>query len=430
MTQISRRELLKLLGAASIMGGAALRPVYGKAAAKVVIVGGGIGGMITAKYLRLINQDVHITVIEPDSIYTFCPGSNDVLVGEPISDFQRTYQHSKDRYQLQMIADRVKDIDFNRKQLKTGSGKKIAYDYLVLSPGPGFVFDNIAGWSKELADSKILHAWKAGKQTLMLRDQIRAMPQGGVMVIAPPPMPFRCPPAPYERASFVAEWMAQHNPRGKIIILDNNPGFVFQKQYIKYWKQRRAYGTDKASIEWISSTQGGAVTQVDAHNMTVRIQNGETIRADVINLIPTNTANRLLIRTGLTQGKDWAAVNHHDMSSLVQKDVYVIGDSADFNIKTGYLAADQGKVVAQAIHARLHNQAPGQPLYVNDCLAKAGKDFGMTLTETYREREGKLQLAQSIQRPLSSESENTFMRHFLVAAADNWQRSFRRDVFD
>ena len=429
---INRRELLKLMGgaAASVLGLSAFQPVYGMSAARVVIVGGGIGGMITAKYLRLINKDVKITVIEPNSVYTFCPGSNDVLVGEPLADFQRTYEHTKERYQLQMVADHVKDIDVNQKQVKTAGGKNISYDYLVMSPGPDFVFDNIEGWSKELANSKILHAWKAGKQTLMLRDQIRSMPQGGVMVIAPPAMPFRCPPAPYERASFIAEWMHQHNPRGKIIILDRNPGFVFQKQYIKYWKQQRAYGTKNAVIEWVSSSEGGAVTQLDAGNMSVRTEGGETVKADVINLIPTNTANRLLIQTGLTQGKDWTPVNHHDMSSRAQKDVYVIGDSADFYIKTGYLAADQGKVVAQAINARLHGKAPGQPLYINDCLAKAGEDFGMTLTETYRERDGKLLLAQSIQRPLPKESENAFMRHFLVAAADNWQRSFRRDVFD
>ena len=433
MNQLNRRNLLKLMGisALSVTGLTGIRKqAFGASSAQVVIVGGGIGGITTAKYLRIINNEVNITVVEPNSLYTFCPGSNEVLVGEPLSDFQRTYDHTRHRYRLRLVADSVKDIDFNRKQVKTAGGENISYDYLVMSPGPDFIFDDIEGWSRELANRKILHAWKAGKQTLMLRDQIRAMPRGGVMVISPPVMPYRCPPAPYERASFVAEWMQKHNRRGKIIILDHNPGFVFQQQYIRYWTERRGFGTDHAMIEWVSSAQGGAVTELDAGKMTVTIRSGETIKADVINLIPRHTANRLTRNTGLTQGKDWVEVNHHDMSSLAQADVYVLGDTADFYIKTGKLASDQAKVIAQAIDARLHDKEPGQPLYANDCLAKAGSDFGMTLTETYRERDGKLLLAQSIQRPLPKESENVFLRHLLVSAADNWQRSFRRDVFD
>lgn len=434
MSEPTRRDMLKMLGAAAISSTGLLgvgKSAFGAKSAHVVIIGGGIGGIATAKYLRIINKDVKITVIEPNREYVFCPGSNEVLVGDPIEEFIRSYDHPMSRYDFNMVSGKVTDIDFDNKSVKTAGGETIGYDTLVVSPGPGFTFDDIEGWSKELADTKILHAWKAGAQTTMLRDQIRAMPQGGTMIIGTPAMPFRCPPAPYERASFVAEWMETHNPKAKIIILDKNPGFIFQDQYLKYWTDHRGYGTDHAMIEWVSSTDGGAVKKLDAKNMTVTTQGGETIKADVINLIPTNTAHPLAQSTGLTQGKDWVEVNHHDMSSLAHPDVYVIGDTADFFVKTGYLASNQAKVVAQAIDDRLHGKEPGQPLYTNNCVAKAARDeFGMSIADTFRERDGKLVLQQTIQSPTPQDIGNPFLHHVRAAISDNWQRTFRRDIFD
>ncbi|HHJ20723.1 MAG TPA: flavocytochrome c sulfide dehydrogenase flavin-binding protein [Gammaproteobacteria bacterium] len=336
------------------------------------------------------------------------------------------------RYNFKMVADKVNDIDFKAKTVKVAGGSSIKYDTLVVSPGPDFVFDDIEGYSEELASTKILHAWKAGKQTTMLRDQIAAMPDGGTLVIAPPGMPFRCPPAPYERASFVAEHMKKQGRKGKIILLDNNIGFIFQNQYQHYWKKNFGYGTDNAMIEWVPGP-GGAVKKVDAKKMTVTTKAGETIKADVINIIPTNRANSLTIKTGLVEGKDknWVEVNHHDMTSLVQPDVYVIGDTADFFVKTGYLASNQSKVVAQAIDDRLHGREPGQPLYTNNCVAKASEaDVGMAITDSFRERNGKLVLQQTVQRPFPENYDNPFLNHVRAKVSDNWQRTFRRDIFD
>ena len=434
MSNMTRRDLLRLLGAAGVASTGALglgRTAFGATSAHVVIIGGGIGGIATAKYLRIINDQVKITVIEPSSKYTFCPGSNEVLTGMPLSEFERSYDHTMKRYDFKMVADKVQDIDFQAKSVKVAGGDTIKYDTLVISPGPDFVFDNIEGYSEKLANTKILHAWKAGVQTTMLRDQIAAMPDGGTLVIAPPGMPFRCPPAPYERASFVAEHLKKQGRKGKIIILDNNVGFIFQKQYMYYWKKHYGFGTDQAMIEWVSGPDGGAVTQVDAKKMTVTTKGGETIKADVINIIPTHRSNALTSKTGLTQGKDWVATNKHDMTALAQPDVYVIGDSADFFVKTGYLASNQAKVVAQAIDARLHGRDPGQPLYTNNCVAKASQeDFGMAITDSFRERDGKLLLAQTVQRPFPENYENPFLNHVRAAVSDNWQRSFRRDIFD
>lgn len=432
MNEITRRQAIKIFGAAALSSSGLLKFGNAFAASKhhVVIVGGGIGGIATAKYLRIINKDVKITIIEPNAKYVFCPGSNNVLIGEPIEDFTRTYDHTKKRYNFDIVADKVEDINFSRKYVKTAHHTKIKYDTLVMSPGPQFKFNDIEGYSEKLANTKILHAWKAGKQTTMLRDQIQSMRPGGTLIITTPGMPFRCPPAPYERASFVAEWMSEHNPTGKIIILDKNVGFIFQDKYIDYWTKNRGYGTKNSMIEWVASTEGGSVKKVDAKRMTVTTAGGETYKGDVINIIPTQGANTLAVKTGLTQGKNWVNVNHHDMTSLAHPDVYVIGDSADFFVKTGYLASNQAKVVAQAIDDRLHGKEPGQPLYTNNCVANAGSDYGMAITDSFREKDGKLITQQTIQMPMKEDIDNEFLHHVRATISENWQRTFRRDIFD
>jgi sulfide dehydrogenase [flavocytochrome c] flavoprotein subunit len=225
--------------------------------------------------------------------------------------------------------------------------------------------------------------------------------------------------------------MEKNNPKAKIIILDKNPGFIFQIQYTKYWKDNFGFGTDNARIERITSQDGGSITKVDQKNMTVTNAHGDTIKADVINIIPTNQPNELALKSGLKKVDFGIQVNHHDMSLEGHPDVYLIGDSADFLVKTGYLAANQAKVVAQAIDDRLHGKEPGQPIYMNNCVAKASqKDFGMSIADTFRERAGKLLLAQTTQDPLPEEMDNPFLHHIRAAVSDNWQRSFRRAVFD
>lgn len=434
MKNVTRRDALKYFGATVLSATGLLtfgKNAFAAKSARVVIIGGGIGGIATAKYLRIINKDVKITVIEPNAKYVFCPGSNEVLTGEGvIDDFTRTYEHTKNRYDFDMVSEAVSDISFSKKTVKTVQGNSIKYDYLVVSPGPEFLFDDVEGWSKELAETKFLHAWKAGKQTTMLRDQIQSMPQGGTLIIATPGMPFRCPPAPYERASFVAEWMAVHNPKGKIIILDKNVGFIFQDKYMDYWTKHRGYGTDNSMIEWVSSKQGGSIASLDPKNKSVTTASGEKYKGDVINIIPTQRANALAVKTGLTQGKDWVEVNHKDMTSKAHPGVYVIGDTADFFVKTGYLASNQAKVVAQAIDDNLHGKEPGQPLYTNNCVANAGEDYGMAITDSFRERNGELIVQQTVQMPNIEDIDNEFLHHIRASISKSWQRSFRRDIFD
>lgn len=431
MNNLSRRALLKQLGTAGVSVGlfGASSQVWAKATPHVVIVGGGIGGASAAKYLRLIDKNVKITLIEPNSEYIFCPGSNEILNNTvSLEELTVNYETLKKRYAVNVITDWADDIDYAKKQVKTRRSGAIAYDKLIVSPGPDYVFDAVEGYNKELAEGDFPHAWKAGAQTVKLFNQMKAMPQGGTIAISAPPMPYRCPPAPYERASFMAEWLVQHNPTAKVLILDSKNSFTFRKHYEDYWTKTRGYQTDNAMIEWIPAEKGGQVTQLDAANKALITADGDRVKADVINIIPVHTAAKFAKNTGLAQGKEWVDINPMNYQSMIDKDVYVVGDVTESRpmAKTGYLASNHSKVVAQHIVNEFNGNEHVQPLYTNNCVAMAGHDYGMTITDTFRVQNGKIVKQYGHQ---STELDNPALNHIRASLAKNWQRAFRRDIF-
>ncbi|QKI88800.1 FAD-dependent oxidoreductase [Thiomicrorhabdus xiamenensis] len=432
MNNLTRRELMKRFGAAGLSLGlfGASKEAWSKSAPHIVIVGGGIGGVSAAKYLRILDKNVKITIIEPNKEYIFCPGSNEVLNDfTSIEELTVNYENIKSRYAVNVIEDLATDIDYSAKKVKTKNSGAIAYDKLIVAPGPDYKFSDIEGYSKELAEGDFPHAWKAGPQTLKLREQIHSMPQGGVVAISSPPMPYRCPPAPYERASFISEWLTRHNPTAKILILDSKNSFTFRKHYLDYWTKARGYGTKDAMIEWIPMEKGGKVTQLDAANNTLVTADGERIKADVINIIPAHTAGKFAHATGLTQGNEWVPIDPMDYRSTLDKDVFVVGDATESSpmVKTGYLASNHSKAVAQSIVNELAGKPPVQPLYTNNCVALTGEDYGMTITDTFRVKDGKIVKQYGHQ---STELDNEALHHIRASLAMNWQRAFRRDIFE
>lgn len=431
MNNLTRRQLLQRFGAAGLTLGifGASNQAWSKTAPHVVIVGGGIGGASAAKYLRIIDKNVRITLVEPNSQYIFCPGSNEVLNDmATLEELTVNYDTLRNRYGVKVITDRALDIDYQAKTLITQKSGKIAYDKLIVSPGPDYQFSAIEGYSKALSEGAFPHAWKAGPQTITLRNQMQSMRKGGVIAISSPPAPYRCPPAPYERASFMAEWLAHHNPTAKILILDSKDGFTFQKHYLDYWSKTRGYGTDNSMIEWVNASAGGKVTQLDAKNKTLITASGNKFKADVINIIPTHMGGKFVKDSGLSQGQDWVAIDPMTYQSLVNKDVYVVGDATESSpmVKTGYLASNHSKVVVQAIVDEFNGKAPGQPLYTNNCVALAGDDYGMTITDTFRVQNGKIVKQYGHQ---STELDSPQLHHIRASLAKNWQRAFRRDIF-
>lgn len=294
MSKLTRRDFVKLFGAGAAMGlfgPSAL--AMGKGAYHVVILGGGIGGSTAAKYIRLMNPEVKITLIEQNRDYITCPRSNDVVVGYHTLE-EITFNHDTiaDKYGVNVIIDRIVGVDTDRKQVAVAGGDKIGYDRLVVSPGIDFRFEAIDGYSEQLAADRFPHAWKAGPQTLELKRQFQALPQGGTVLIAPPPNPFRCPPGPYERASLFAEYLQRHNPTAKILILDPKDRFTKDGPFKKGWERLYGYGSDNSMIEWVSGSEGGRVLSLDTKGMRLEAENGFH-KADLINIIPPQKAGKL-----------------------------------------------------------------------------------------------------------------------------------------
>ena len=425
-----RREAIKLLAACSL---GAFLPLSAaddpENSMHVVIVGGGIGGASTAKYLRLLNTHVKITIIEPNREYIFCPGSNELLPGwKDIKDLTVTYTTLKHRYNVDVIEDHATYIDYDKKEVSLKKGGKVTYDNLVVSPGPTYDYSAIEGYNSHLANTRFPSAWHVSHQNIILKEQIHALPRGGTVLISVPPNPYRCPPAPYERATFIAGMLKQSDPTAKVMILDAKDDFVFKDIYSYYWKKNFNYTNKDASIEWISGSNGGHVTQLDAKDSLLINTQGEKFKGDVINIIPPHKAAKFAFDNDLTTG-DWCSVEYQDYSSTRHKDLYIIGDTilSEPMPKTGYVASNQARVVAQAINNKIHGKPIPTPFIVNDCIAMVEKGLGMTLSEVFRYNGRGKPLVEKHYVPAIDKNKKQEL--MLEELAQVWQRNFRRSVF-
>ena len=382
MSQITRRNFVLstgALGAASALGWPAL--VNAKAHGRVVVIGGGFGGASCAKYIRRLSADIEVTLVERDSKFVTCPFSNAVLGGLYDMDFiTHDYSALQDKYGVNVVHDSAVAIDTDKQTVSLAGGSSLAYDRLVVSPGIDLRWDAIGGYD-EAASGVMPHAWKAGEQTVLLRKQLEAMPDGGVVIIAPPGNPFRCPPGPYERASLIAHYLKTHKPRSKVLIFDAKPKFSKQPLFEQGWA-----ALYPGMIEWISDSEGGAIEAVDTKAMTVNPTFGDPQKGDVINLIPPQKAGAIAQAAGLADDSGWCPVDQRTFESRIHKNVHVIGDAsvATPMPKSGFAASSQGKVCATAIVAALTGQEMPDPSYVNTCYSLVGPDYGISVAAVYR----------------------------------------------
>ena len=384
MRNLTRRNFVQMMGtvgAASSLLGWPLASMAGKSAGRVVIVGGGFGGASCAKYLSRLAPGLEVTLVERDSRFITCPFSNAVLGGLYDIDYiTHGYDALKDSHGVSVVHDSASEIDPVAKTVSLAGGSTLKYDRLVVSPGIDIQWGAIDGYDQ--AASKIMpHAWKAGSQTLLLRKQLEEMADGGVVIIAAPRNPFRCPPGPYERASLIAHYLKQAKPRSKILIYDAKDKFSKQPLFQQGWQ-----ALYPGMIEWISESEGGAIESVDAGKMTVHPTFGEPRKADVINMIPPQKAGAIAHAAGLSGDGAWCPVNQRTFESTVHKDIHVIGDAAIASPmpKSGFAASSQGKVCAAAIVASLSGQEMPDPSYVNTCYSLVGPEYGISVAMVYR----------------------------------------------
>ena len=389
MAQITRRNFIKAAGACAVLGGmAGISPkTFGKGKkGRVVVVGGGYGGAIAAKYIKLADPDIDVLLIDKNSSYVSCPLSNEVLSGErSIESLTFDYVKLSRNRGVNVMHDEVVEIDAANHFVKGSSGNKYNYDKLVVSPGIDFRYGKIEGYSAQVAE-KIPHAWKAGPQTLLLRKQLMAMKDGGVCFIAAPPNPFRCPPGPYERAAQIAMYLKHHKPKSKVIILDAKDKFSKQGLFMQGYK--KFYD---GMVEWVPGAEGGIVEAIDPATNTL-IGQVDEYQGDVLNVIPPQKAGKIAQVAGLVDESGWCPVNQKTFESSIHKDVHVIGDAciAGKMPKSGYAANSQGKVCAAAIVDMMNGEQPGEPSYVNTCYSIIAENWGISVAAIYQLVDGQI----------------------------------------
>ena len=446
MNGFDRRTFLKALAAVPAASVLAIpRANASTPKARVLVVGGGYGGATVAKYLRVLDPGIAVTLVERETSYTSCPLSNEVISGErDIKTLQVGYDGLR-RHGVEVLHDEAGQIDPVKKTVATAGGKTLDYDALVLSPGVDFDFGAMEGLTRELAETRLPHAWKAGPQTLLLKQQLEAMPDGGTFIIVVPPGPFRCPPGPYERAAQVALYCKSHGkPKSKVLILDANDSFSKKALFEQAWKELYGYG-EGGMIEWVPASKDGKVERVDAETLTCFAGFGE-YKGDVVNVIPPHHAGKIAKDLGLATFKDkWCEVRPENMESTKQKDIYVVGDAcvggdlASNNPfpKSAHMALSQAKVVAASLVAKLNGLPPPEPIYTNTCYSVVGHDWGFSVVHLFRVDGGQWVYVKSGSgiSPVTMGTKEApkpvprIYRRLEVEYADGWLRNVLADAF-
>lgn len=428
MSNINRRHFLTLAGG-TIAATAIGFPMISFGAGKhVVVVGGGIGGATAAKYIRMTDPSIEVTLIEPNKTYHTCFLSNEVLGGvRDMKSIAFGYDGLKNRG-VNVIHDLVTAIEPDSRKVRIRSGKTISYDACIVSPGVSFNWDAIEGYDAKVAE-KLPHAWKAGAQTRLLRDQLRAMKDGGTVIIVAPPNPFRCPPGPYERASQIAWYFKNNKPKSKIIILDSKAKFSKMGLFTAGWERHYGYKTSNSMIEWIAGNAGGKVTGIDVKNMTAIAD--VDFKGDVINVIPPQKAGKIAFVADLVDKNGWCPVNQATFESSRHKDIYVVGDAsvAAPMPKSGYAANSEAKVCAAAVIAKLKGRDAPVPSYVNTCYSILTPDDGMSVAMVYRLGDKGKIIKVKGSGGLTPKDASAIMRQREVSYAHSWFKNITHDTF-
>jgi sulfide dehydrogenase [flavocytochrome c] flavoprotein subunit len=417
----SRRVLLG--GAAASVAAAMLAAprVRAQARPRVVVIGGGFAGASCARALTRLAPDLAVTLIEPETSYIACPFSNAVLAGLRGIDAQTFDYEGLDG--IALLRKRAVAVDAERRRVRLDDGTDVDYARLVLAPGIELNFDALPGY--HMAAAEIMpHAWKAGQQTLLLRDQLAAMPDGGTVIISAPANPFRCPPGFYERASLIAHYLKTAKPRSKLIILDAKDAFSKQRLFVAAWEELYP-----GLIEWVPLSAGGRVTEVDPATRTLTTEFGSH-EADVANVIPPQRAGVIARAAGVADQTGWCPIDPVTFESRLRPGIHVIGDAAIGGAmpKSAFSANAQAKACVAAVAALLMEQEPVQPKLINTCYSLVAPGYGISIAGVYQPRDGLLAEVEGAggTSPLDAAKD---VRELEAAYAEDWFRTITSEVF-
>lgn len=381
---LDRRNFIKLLGSASGLALAGCASTGGLAGPtggrRVVVVGGGYGGTIAAKYIRMLDASIEVVLIERNDHYVSCPFSNLYIAGilKDLTPLTIRYDKLAANHGIKFLQAEVTGIDAAKKVVTT-SGGDVTYDRLVVAPGIDFRYEELQGYNASTPEI-MPHAWKAGPQSTLLRKQLEAMKDGGTVVLSIPLGPFRCPPGPYERTSLIAHYLKQHKPKSKIIVLDANPDIVSKGPLFKKgWKKHY-----DGMIDYRGAKK---VTVVDTNNMSVQIEGIEAVKGDVINVIPPQRAADLAVKAGLVGAdKKWCPVDQTTFESTLHKGIHVIGDAAIAGAmpKSGYSANSEAKVCAINLVALMNGKEITELSGINTCYSFITNKEAVSVAAIYK----------------------------------------------
>jgi len=391
---IDRRSFLKLLGVGATAGGLPMicsaAELMTKTSRRVIIIGGGFGGTIAAKFVRRLDPTIEVVLIEKDRHFVSCPFSNLYIAGmyKDLSSLTIGYEKLAANYGIKLVYDEVTSIDPAAKVVAMKSGT-LKYDRLIVSPGVDFRTEEIEGYNAN-TPSVMPHAWKAGEQSTLLRRQLESMPDGGTVIISAPETPYRCPPGPYERACLFASFLKKNKPKSKLLLLDANADVVSKKPlFTKAWD---LYYKD--IIEYLPKKE---ITQVDIKTKTLNVGGIDDFKGDVVNLIPPQRAGRIAITAGLTDAnKRWCPVDPTTFESGVQKFIHVIGDacappSAGPGMpKSAYSANTQAKACAINVVALMNGRETTELSALNVCYSALNEHESVSIASVFKVVDGKI----------------------------------------
>jgi sulfide dehydrogenase [flavocytochrome c] flavoprotein subunit len=379
-----RRNFLIAAAVGALGLGVRSAPAIAKARPRVVIVGGGYGGAACARHLKLWDPRVEVTLIEPSPHFVSCPMSNTVIGGlNQVEDITFPYRYIREAVD-RFVRDSVTRIDAGKRNVTTASGHSFPYDRLVLAAGVELQFDQVRGYDAE-ARKTIKHAWKAGPETVALRRQLEAMKDGGVFAISIPMAPFRCPPAPYERVSLIANYFKKAKPRSKILILDGNQDIISKKAlFTTAWEKHYGFGGDDSMIDY---RPGNLASAIDAKAMKLSTE-FEDVKADVVNLIPPMRAAAVTALVGARTGDNgtWCPVDHTTHESSEAPHIHILGDSILSNLsKAGALANNSGKLCASALVEIFNGRRPDPaPVVTSTCYSASTDHTAFHVATVFR----------------------------------------------
>jgi len=382
----TRRQFLASgASAAAASALVAAPPALGQAAPRVVVVGGGFAGASLARALKKADPRIAVTLVEANRTFTACPFSNLVLGGLRSLDQQQFGYDKVAADGIEFAVASATQVEPGARRVVLASGSALGYDRLVLAPGIDLDWSGLAGYT-EAAAEMMPHAWKAGAQTLLLRRQLEAMEDGGVVVMSAPANPFRCPPGPYERASLIANYLKTSKPRSKLIVLDAKDTFSKQRLFQNAWKELYP-----DHLEWVALSMGGKVTSVDPSAMTLTTDFA-THKAAVANVIPPQTAGHIARIAGVADNTGWCPIDPVTFESKLVANIHVLGDAtiAGGMPKSAFTANAQAKVCSAAIVKLLAGEAPSQPKLINTCYSIVGPNYGISVAGVYVPKNGVL----------------------------------------